>query len=154
MKITDEFKEWLDSPEIEAKLDAYVKNLNCEEKLKEKQIQRFHSLTSSQRDTFIKNVIEKYNSNEYKERWYRMGIIPPEDLYSLIFDYGEQYGIPLESDNPFTNGKYLIDNKWVTEMMIGQGTVVNVWEKDGSEKPTDECTKMCMKIGDEYIPVY
>lgn len=95
-------------------------------------IDKLHDLSVCERDVFINKVIKKYTSDEYIERWYKRSIEPECYLYSLIYEYGKKYGsrLPDEKDNPFPHTSYLIDDKYIVRIMIGQGTVFDVWEKD------------------------
>lgn len=123
----DAFKAFLKTEEGKNMLVEIAEETYRMEEVKNKQIERFHNLTVIEREHFIEKTIKKYNSQKYKDKWYKKGIIPPESLYELFFEYGKRYGVPQETDNDFSGGKYVFDNKWVVEIMYGQGTVISIW---------------------------
>ena len=122
--------EWLETPEGKTEAEKALIKMERDIQIKNAHVELFHKLSKEERDNFIKKTITKYNSDDYINRWYNRGIFPPQDLYSLFFDYGEKYGIPQETDNPFGNSKFLFDDKWIVEIMFGQGTVISILEKD------------------------
>ena len=122
--------EWMETPEGKAELENTQMEMEREIEINNSHVESFHKLTKEERDNFIKKTITKYNSEEYNNRWYNRGMFPPQDLYGLFYYYGEKYGIPQETDNPFGGGKFLFDDKWIVEIMYGQGTVVLISDKD------------------------
>lgn len=84
-----------------------------------------HSMSIDDRDILFTKIKQKYESNSYKERYYKKGLMPEEFLYSIIFDYAIKYGEALDTSNElFPTGSYKIDNKWIISLIMGQGTII------------------------------
>ena len=86
-----------------------------------------NSMSIDYRDILFTKIKEKYESNSYKERYYKKGLMPEEFLYSIIFDYAIKYGEDLDTSNePFPTVSYKIDNKWIISLIQGQGSIITL----------------------------
>lgn len=119
--------EYLNSEEGKASLKAYFDKLKFEDKLDNQWCEKFHNLSLEERDEIIKKILSKYNSVEYKERWYLRGIIPPEDLMFMIYKYAVRFGKDSESNGMFDSDSHVFDNYKVT-LICGQGSFVRIEE--------------------------
>lgn len=86
-------------------------------------IDKLNSLSINDRDILFNKIKEKYESDSYKDRYYKRGLMPEEYLYSIIFEYAIKYGDKIASINEYAES-YKIDNKWLIHLIIGQGTII------------------------------
>lgn len=115
--------------ELKAALEVVDKILT-QERVENKYIEIFHSMSSTKRAEVINKVKAKYNSDEYYDREARKCHREPMTcLYWVLFFYATKYGkqMPQEKDNPFTHDVYLIDDTFVIRLMHGQGSVIDLW---------------------------
>lgn len=128
MKI-EELEDFLNSEEGKRITEEFFDKIRKEEEVRNKQMERFHRVGNF--PEFTEKVIKKYESNEYKDRWYRRGIIPPEDLLFFLFYYAEKYGRECDEQewekhgNDFTTSLFFC-NDYYFNRMDGQGSVILV----------------------------
>ncbi len=114
---------------LEVALDRYLK----ERKIIDMQLERFHN-NCDDKVAFIKKVINKYNSKEYKDRWYKRGIEPMEDLYWFLYDYATIYGREAngkeydEYAHMFTSNMFIIEEGYAFMRVDGQGSHIDVFK--------------------------
>lgn len=132
-KSLDKLVEWLKTEEGKADLEEFFAEKKKEQDNLDGQLHRFHKDYSADFDTIVEKVIKKYESDEYKDRWYNRGIEPPCDLYWFLFYYAEKYGDECtpegrywkEYGNMFTSAMYQI-NGYTFQRMDGQGSVIKI----------------------------
>ena len=148
------------------RVNTWLAKLEFERKLARRYIDWFAAQTIQERDRIIRLIKEKYESDAYKDREYRLGYEPRCTLMWLLDDYADLYGksLPQDPDNPFDHHNNLIDNKWVVTVMHGQGSVIHVSEYDDNKRAIDEITEQqesvlsklkknpILKINDSALP--
>lgn len=95
-------------------------------------VEKFHRLTKEQRSDIIKKCIKKYASTEYINKELKLGYYPRENLFDLFCKYSEKYGTEL-GDEYYTNFvamANMIDDEWVVQLLIAQGSAILVNHKD------------------------
>ena len=118
-------RDWFDSEEG-IKHITDIKNKN---KVEARQLERLYE--SGCFEKLTEKAIEKYNSSEYRDRWYNRGIVPPEDLLFFLFDYAKKYGRECSEEewikhgNSFSSGLFFC-NGYYFNMMNGQGSAIIV----------------------------
>lgn len=125
-KRAEKFSEYLDSPEGQKWTDDYFNNLKVKQETENRHIERFKALWGDKLDQAIEKLITKYSSDKYRDREYRMGIEPREDLFWLAYGYAQKYCPPCKNEkylNMFTADAYYIGS-YVVQRMDGQGSVV------------------------------
>lgn len=128
MKLTQQLKEKIDKS-TDREINPYIKRLIEKENILKSQIQRFHD--NYDFETVIEKVHKKYSSDEYRDKWFNIGIEPPQPLYDFLFEYVRIYGRDATSEefelygNDFT-GALKIYKGWVFNLMIGQGSCLIV----------------------------
>ncbi len=126
------FKDWLDSDEGKKDIDEFIENQNKIEEISNKQLERFNRLGNFVE--FTEKVIKKYDTNEYRNRWYNRGIEPPEDLFWFLFHYVEKYGRECDEEewkqhgNVFSSALFYC-NGYYFNRMDGQGSVIKISKK-------------------------
>jgi len=127
----DKKKQYFENEEGQNQFEKF----NREQEIKEYQLNKFHLKFGNKIKftTFLKKVIKKYNSDLYKNRWYKRNIQPPEDLFWFLFYYAEKYGAECNEKeykkygNMFTSSLFRIYN-YIFNRMDGQGSVIQILE--------------------------
>lgn len=118
-------KEWASDPEnVKQFQETFRKN----QERKERYINKLANLTIGQRSEFIQKCIDKYESNEYVNKEYKLGYEPRCPLYDVIFNYASRYGESLECNEDFLAERYKFDN-WIVELYIGQGSFIRIYDR-------------------------
>lgn len=129
--------EWMNSPEGQLQLEHERKKMEFNASLTDRWVEKIHNLSINERIAFIDKCITKYNSDAYRDReMFKLHCEPRCTLYWYLLEYAEKYCADTlfhEDDNPFYHKCYIIDDKYVIRQMVGQGTVVDMWEYVGKE---------------------
>lgn len=133
MGMLEKLKEYLESVKGKKETEEYFNNIKKEQEKYDKQLERFHLRihSISQFVDFVEKVILKYNSDKYRDLWYKKGYEPPEDLYWFLFNYAKKYGRDCSDleykiyGNIFTTAMYFINGYYIYRM-DGQGSVIQI----------------------------
>ena len=114
----------------------YFERFRKRKEIKEKQLERFHSKINSSEDfeSFVEKVIAKYNSDKYRDSWFKRYKEPREELYFFLYKYARKYGREANKSeykkygNTFTGDIQTIHGYYFN-IMYGQGTVVLIHKK-------------------------
>lgn len=121
--------EWFDSEEGKKSIAEFAEKIEREERIKTNQLERFYK--SGKFLELTEKAIKKYNTDKYRDSWYKRGIEPPESLFWFLFQYAEKYGRECEEKewkqygNMFTSSLFFIDGYYFNRM-DGQGSVIKV----------------------------
>lgn len=121
--------EWFDSEEGKKSIAEFAEKIEREERIKTTQLERFHK--SGKFLELTEKAIKKYNTDKYRDSWYKRGIEPPESLFWFLFEYAEKYGRECEEKewkqygNMFTSSLFFIGGYYFNRM-DGQGSVIKV----------------------------
>ena len=125
--LLEQLNDWLNSPEGKKEIELDI----LHHKLIREQYKRFneklHSVSKEERNAFFEKVKNKYDSEEYKDRWYNQGFEPENFLYDYIYEYGKEFGkeVPDNLEIDFLVDSYIIDNTWKVELFCGQGSFIS-----------------------------
>ena len=125
----DKFKEFLDSPEGQKSLEDFANKLNREAEHRDAWTDRIWNRIKDNIDESIEHILNWYESDKYRDREYKMGFEPREDLLWVLFDVAEKYGRECTQEevdiyaNAFTGGMFVIGSH-VIHVMHGQGSVI------------------------------
>lgn len=86
----DEKQEVLDRVSDSYCIQEYLKLQESKNNIILRQFQIIHKHPHFQ--DFVQNIIDRYNSLDYIDRWYEKGIDPPRPLYFTLFRYAKMYG--------------------------------------------------------------
>lgn len=120
--------------ELDEAISKFVEREQRREEIKNVQIDRFYNKILNKTIIFselIEKIEKKYNSKEYKDKWFNLGYEPPEDLLFFIFDFISKYGRKaneseiLKYSNDFTTDLLVYDG-YIFNQMDGQGTIIIV----------------------------
>lgn len=121
--------EWLDSEEGKRSIAEFAEKIERKERIKTNQLERLHK--SGKFIELTEKSIEKYNTDKYRDSWYKRGIEPPESLFWFLFEYAEKYGRECDIQewkqygNMFTSSLFFV-NGYFFNRMDGQGSVIKV----------------------------
>lgn len=148
MKAIDKLKnstksmvEYMKSEEGILHMKNYFAEINKEQIMRDSQIDRFWNKYNIFLDTFIEKLVIKYDSNKYRDMWYKRDIEPPEKLYSFLFEVAKKYGkeftqaeYEAKEDTMFTAAVYVLGG-WEFELIQGQGAAILIRKHiDNSEQ--------------------
>lgn len=149
----NKMKEYFDSEEGQKSLNDYVQKINNEQNIRDNQLKRFHQNVNLNNNLseFVEKVCKKYDSDKYKDRWYKRGYEPQESLYWFLYSYFKEYGREafdeeiMAIDNPFINSAYIIDD-YMIGVMNGQGSYVKIYKISDIEYNLDEIKEREIEI--------
>lgn len=125
-EIIKQLKAYFESEEGKADIKRENNKTIFRNALMTKYMDYLHNMSIEKRDALFTKIKAKYDSNEYYYRWINRGIEPPKNLYDYILEYGYNYGVPNEIQNPyFAYDSFIIDGHWVITAWYGQGTAYN-----------------------------
>jgi peptide subunit release factor 1 (eRF1) len=131
------FLKHLNSEEGKRFVNEWFDKRNQEEEILSSQLERFHNRISSpeQFSEFVEKVILKYESDKYKNSWYKRGIEPPHPLCWFLYYYASKYGRECTNEelNKYSNGftdELLYCNGYYFNQMNGQGSVVLITKEN------------------------
>ena len=129
MKLEEELKQVAD----DGCLDKMFEDMERQEQIAVARAAWFEGIGPDKRATLIHRAIEKYASDEYRDREYRNGYEPRTPFFEFLFNYAGRYGkeMPCDFSVYFQHTYRLIDGKWLVREMNGQGTVYDVTEYNG-----------------------
>lgn len=133
MKLTTELTKWLDSEEGQASIKEFANKLRIQSEIRDTQIERLRRCYHNNIAEFIEKVLSKYNSKEYRDREWRLGREPVEELKWLLYEYADKYGDAVDLNDErfsevfssFTTEAYLLDN-FLIERIDGQGSFISI----------------------------
>jgi hypothetical protein len=127
------FDSWFDSEEGQKSIAEYLDNLNKRESVLSRQLHRL--FMSGRFVEFTRRVVAKYESDEYRDRWYSRGIEPREDLYYFLMEYAIKYGRKVTKSeikkygNIFTSELVFCEGFYFN-LTNGQGSVIKIIEQN------------------------
>lgn len=91
-------------------------------------VQRFFRMSVNKQNKILDKLIEKYNSEEYINRWHKRSMMPENKLWWILFDWCvDNYEAEREGDLCVM---YTINNEYVLRGMFGQGGEVTMYKKN------------------------
>lgn len=105
-----------------------------EEKLYASQAERFYQKHKDNMPIIIEKIMDKYDSDKYVLKEYKLGYQPREDLYWVLETIASKYGEKVELNkenaekyplNMFTGSAYTFEG-YLFQVMHGQGSVVRI----------------------------
>lgn len=125
--LLNKWNDWIDSVEGSNFLSEFQDKQNKRQNTINNQIDRLYKVGNFIQ--FTEKVIQKYNTDKYKDRWHGRGIEPPEDLFWFLFRYAKRYGRVCTNEewskygNMFTSDLFFCDGYYFNQM-DGQGSVI------------------------------
>ena len=88
-KYIDDIRKWLDSDDGKEAIKELREQINLEKEVEQRNIDKLHRHYSNE---LIDKIINHYTSDKYRDRWWKRGFEPPEDLFYLLFEHSKKYG--------------------------------------------------------------
>lgn len=124
-------KEWLESDEGKEDIKRFAEKIKREEMHRDRWVEKFKSKYENNLDYAIEKLMDKYYSDKYVNREYKIGVQPRDPLLWLVFEYASKYCKPCKNKkylNMFTGEAYYIGS-YVIQVMHGQGSVLRIDKK-------------------------
>lgn len=118
----------LESPEGQEHLKQYCAKIKADKQRLDERILAFHGKYHDKLDEVLEHLINKYDSDKYRNKEYRLGYEPREDLLWFMLAYAEKYCTQCLDEkylNDFTGDAYYIGT-YVIQVMHGQGSVIKI----------------------------
>ena len=113
---------------LEGCFDDFIKKIEHINRIEDKYVDKLHSMSLQERKSLIERIIQKYDSDEYVNKEYRLGREPQRLLFGILYEYAVLYGVEIdtENENVFCYGHYIIDSEFVWRIYLGQGCFISV----------------------------
>jgi len=133
-ELLDKLNAFLESEEGQKSFEEWANKIKNEQAIKDSQLERAFKKYGLNIAGVVEKIVAKYDSDKYRDFWWKKGFEPPEDLYFFLFDYAAKYGVEVDENSPeeqqkcinmFTSDIYYLDG-YVFNKINGQGTCVLV----------------------------
>lgn len=124
-----ELDKWLEESNQKG-TEAYYELKNLQNKVKEEEnrkqryIKYIKDMGPELRAINIEKAVNKYDSDEYINKEYKMGRLPSKDLLWVLYEYACEYCPEYDSDEMFVSEAYIIDDRYLLERADGQGSII------------------------------
>lgn len=127
--------KFLESEEGKESMRKFWQEKEDQAKLYASQVERFYQKHKANMPAIIEKIIDKYESDKYVRKEYKLGYQPREDLYWVLESIASKYGTEVKLNkknakkypqlNMFTGSAYLFEG-YLFQVMHGQGSVVRI----------------------------
>jgi len=129
----DKMRAFMESEEGKESIDRYAEKLQRGRDHRNRWIEKMKSWLGDDIDSGVERLLAWYGSDKYRDREYKMGYQPREELLWVLFNYSVFYGEEIQEDsdlyetygNFFTWGMFKIGS-YVIQVMNGQGSVIAI----------------------------
>jgi len=120
----EKFNGW-DSPDFGEALREFFDAVAKRDEIEATQIERLHK--SGRFVELTEKALTKYHSSKYRDKHFKRGSEPPEELLWFLLKYASVFGTeaPEEAFSDFTTEAYIIEG-YQFERIDGQGSFVIV----------------------------
>lgn len=130
-EMLDKLRAFLDTPEGKKSLEDFSNKLVREQEHRDRCMERMWNRIKDNIDGSIEHLLNWYESDKYRDREYKMGYEPREDLLWVLLDVAEKYGRECTQEevdiyaNMFTGDMFVLGS-YVIQVMNGQGSVIRI----------------------------
>ena len=124
----NELSVYLNSDEGKRAMDEYTQKILRESECIDRWVEKFKSKYEDKLDCVLERLMDKYYSDEYVNREYKIGVQPREPLLWLVWEYAMEHCEQCEDEkylNDFTGDAYYIGS-YVIQIMYGQGAILKI----------------------------
>lgn len=121
-------RDFLESEEGKKSIEEFALKMRRKDEHKERWIDRMWDRIKDDIDGSIEHLLKWYESDKYRDREYKMGYEPREQLLWVLFGCAGKYGKECTDDsyaNVFTGEMYCLGS-YVIQVMHGQGSVIRI----------------------------
>lgn len=124
-QVENKIDKWIKSPAF----NSYVQKLVNAQEVQKRFSERFDTFTEDQKNDFIEKCMNKYYSDEYNKREDKIGVQPRRCLFTYLLEYADKNCESLSyRANDFVAVCYRLTQKYVIDLMVGQGSIVDIYE--------------------------
>ena len=130
-KMLEQLKNFLDSEEGKKSVSEFAKKYARDLDHKARWVEKFKERCEGDLNGSLKKLMDKYYSDEYRNREHKMHVEPREPLLWLAYEYSSKYCKPYRGKkhwNMFTADAYHFGS-YVIQLMIGQGSALRIDKK-------------------------
>lgn len=127
----ERMKVFLESEEGKKSISEFAKKYARDLDHKARWVEKFKQRCDGDLNGSLKKLIDKYYSDEYRDREHKMNVEPREPLLWLAYEYASKYCKPYNGKkhiNMFTADAYHFGS-YVIQLMIGQGSALRIDKK-------------------------
>ena len=129
----DKINAFMESEEGKKSIDRYIEKIQKGREHRNRWTEKMKSWLGDDIDSGVERLLAWYESDRYRDREYKMGYQPREELLWVLFNYAVIYGEELQEDselyetygNSFTGGIFKIGS-YIIQNMIGQGSIIAI----------------------------
>lgn len=125
----DDIRKWFESEEGKQSIERSKEQDRQAKAHQERWIKRFKVwVDKNSADAALEKLMGWYYSDKYRDREYKMGFEPREDLIWLAWEYTKKYGSRCDDEkyfNMFTWDAFYLGT-YVIQLMNGQGSVIRI----------------------------
>lgn len=110
IKPIERFKEIIQDDKFWEELEKRESKIT---KFYERYIKKIMALSKKEREALVQKIIDKYDSDAYVRREYRLGYQPRECLFDILYYWAANYGKETEDegeDDYFPIERYIVDD--------------------------------------------
>ena len=127
----ERLKAFLETEEGKKSISEFAKKYARDQDHKARWVEKFKERCEGDLNGSLKKLMDKYYSDEYRDREYKMHVEPREPLLWLAYEYATKYCKPYRGKkhwNMFTADAYHFGS-YVIQLMIGQGSALRIDKK-------------------------
>ena len=129
----DKFKAFMESEEGKESIDRYIEKIQKGREHRNRWMEKMKSWLGDDVDSGVERLLAWYGSDKYRDREYKMGYQPREELLWVLFNYSVIYGEEIQEDSElyetygktFTGGIFKIGS-YIIQNMNGQGSIIAI----------------------------
>ena len=123
--VFESLKKYFDDPENVREMQEDIKR---DIDRRNRYYDKLNSLSQEYFDNFVQKCIDKYESDEYRDKEYFVHKREPMcSLYDVFLGAAEIYGEELKVNKDF-QAERLLYRGWIVELYIGHGSIVRVYK--------------------------
>lgn len=107
---------------------AFLQKKYNDKRIERSFVKRFFELEKTKQNKILDKTIEKYNSDEYINRWEKRSMEPENKLWWILFDY-MSVRYECESINAYSV-EYVVNNIYHIVVDFGQGSHIYIYKKN------------------------
>jgi hypothetical protein len=130
-EMIEKLKRFLDSDEGKLSMQRFAEKMLRQRIVRDRWVLKFKNRYENNLDIALEKLMNKYYSDEYRDREHKIGCEPREPLLWLVWDYAEDYCKPYKGKkyaNMFTHSAYHVGS-YIIQLMNGQGSILRIDKK-------------------------
>lgn len=150
-EVKEELEAWFDSIEFEEWALQQAAIQAEEEAFYDRWCEKVHNLPIGKKRELVAKINAKYDSDAYKDRFWKHPAGPREpyeELKWVAYEYAKRYGKEHEDGyTAFVTASLIVDDEFVIERLDGQGSFIKLMTVEEAKVEDERCRKMDEKFG-------